>query len=901
MPRPSPPLLSFSQTVYILITLFQAYTYLGLTVLRVRDALPERPRALAGINWRRLTNSNNPRAGRSSASSSASSSSRGADTSSLYLKQGDELGLNAAAILAASAGLSQNDQRQLQHLLSQVQDQADYDLLLSHVSAVQSYHTFLNFQRTAGLQPSLTARLPVELVRKIFIHAGVPTRPATRSAFELASSPVAILSLNRAIHAALIPRIYHSLVLDRPPLFRSIRITLSQHPAASSSTIQLPQPGHHIRTLHIGSALFGTASSFASLLNGDDDEDEDGNVNADNSRRSISRSRHGGGNDDEDADSDAEGYLPTHLASPSVLSLGIEQILLAAPHLHTLSLDLYALSALYTGHPRRFASPRAPRPKILRCELAIPQSLTLKLFREVQSVELLCFGMDPSSALELCATLPRGCTELTLRFVRRRRLYGSGATGSNPLGSAAASGGVAARARDATRSLFGLGGPSSSSAAQTSPANASRRARSISTSASSIFEDDAEDEEYEDDDFHSAHETEEAVRNLAAAVRVLQFSGRSPSLFSQASPSSHALSSSPSSHHSSGLPGGAMGSPFSTPRAALMTLSNTPSGANSRSPVSALASLPMIDASTPPSFASALQPAPRVSEFFHPDAVPPPNSIVRLHSMESSISSLETTTEDDEDEDQRQLPTSPAVDSPEAEAAAAGGSGGMLGLTVGEERRDSFAADGHDAEERHGPGPSASRPIPIPQPAASRSGRGTTERISAHLPASTSFTSPLSASKLSNSTSPRNGGAVLPPELTLSQIRVLAWPAALRRLRQILPDAERIVDEPSGRFIVPRPNANFVMGTSKSGKGKAKREEEEFSSSSSLSAAAAGYAGGRTFSSFSAASLPGMPVLGPEPATIGLGLDSVHARGLRRGVQELWSTWARQEADGRAV
>ncbi|KAE8272207.1 hypothetical protein A4X09_0g128 [Tilletia walkeri] len=976
MPRPTRPLLSFSQSIYLLITLFQAYTYLGLTLLRIKDALP----------------------GRTTASSISSAGRRRRNRK--YSRTNSFHQHHDQVAVAAAAQAAHLTTEQLQQVLALHDDDDDEDdddsgdetptdpsatsnralirSIKTHAQSVHAYHTFLHFQRTAGLQPSLTARLPAELVRKILMHAGVPTRRKSRSPYELAPSPVAILSLNRSIHAALLPRIYHSLIIDRPILFRSIRITLSQHLtlASTSSAIQLPPPGVHIRTLHIGSALFGAASTFADLMNSDDDDEDDDRTP--NRSTPISTT-------DDSADSDEEGYLPSHLASPSVLSRGIEQILLDAPHLHTLSLDLYAVSALYTGHPRRFSSSRAPRPRVLRCELAIPQSLSLKLFREVQSVELLCFGMDSGSALELCAALPRGVTELTLRFVRRRRTYaaggGAGLGGHANTAGNGGTGSAAARARQATRAFFGLGSGDGRGGTISSD--------SISANFLQIAgEDEGQEEEEEEDDFHSAHEAEEAVRNLAAAVRVLQFSGRSPALFSQspAPPSTWApYSSSPSPSplsHNAHLPGSAEGqqrgrdsfvggsssSPFGTPRNAYAVLAGGSPGRPSPGGGSHLPLAPLDNVNpgmgTPPrAFTSLLSnspsttaPTPRVSEFFHPDAVPPPNSVIRLHSVDSSWSSSNDESDEVLEDEEQQL----------------GGGSGSGGLVGGEGSSDSAGSLGlhgtgmrrvsedvpriEEEEEDEDEVLVGSSAMPIPIPRATRRPeasswsnegggggglptpqRSPTTRRTPLVQSQVFSSSPLSQSRpttprdyradLSRSTRPSvpssgpgfsspaaggggGGGATsaldntLPPELTLTHIRVLAWPGALWRLRQLLPDAQRIMDEPSGQLVVNSSSSSsgpFVKtaGAGPESKGKGKAKEATSPATSPPSSRMMGLSGSPSSAAAGRRDMP--PAFGPFPASLGLGLDSVHARGPRRGVQELWSRWARQQAGGCAI
>ncbi|KAK0556243.1 hypothetical protein OC844_005912 [Tilletia horrida] len=1064
--RAGPPLLSFSQSIYLLITLFQAYTYLGLTFLRIKDALPERHRILATTSGllsrtRRGASSSGAAGGargrgggggggshhRKSASSASASATAAHLAAVLSQPQRGSGDLNLTqeelhALLFNDEDEADNAAKLISSALGHVPDEIQQELAIigavkGHARAVYGYHTFLHFQRTAGLQPSLTARLPAELVRKIMIHAGVPTRRSTRSPFELPASPVAILSLNRTFHAALLPKVYHSLVVDRPRLFRSLRMTLSQRPPLSASaTVQLPQPGDHIRTLHIGSALFGDVSTIADLMNSDEDDEDDGQAHSAAAARRRSSARRRSISTEDAADSDEEGYLPTHLASGPHLSTGIELILLAAPQLHTLSLDLFALTALYTGTPRRFS--RAPRPRVLRCELAIPQVLSLRIFRDVQAIELLCFGMDAGSALELCASLPRGCTEVTLRFVRRRRTYAATGAGSaqyhqhGALGSmAGASAGAAARAR----AFFGLDG------GVTDVNVAARRGAAIDATVQTELDqegqEEEEDEEEEDDDFHSAHETEEAVRNLAAAVRVLQFSGRSPALFAQppvatswsngtaAAPSgTAAFGSSPASsshnqgltplqHPSAQLAGSPLGagmlnrrnsaqfsvgsaSPYGTPRAAHVALAGSPraigaslggvgvtgspSAAGSalvdrRSPALALVGLPDHPGGSP-------RAPTRVSEFFHPDAVPPPNSVIRLHSMDSSYSSSLADEEDEEDMEgsgvlslSASASTSSAAASPTTASDAARMGSSMLGLEVGEEtRRASEDSDGPSPgtdEDVELLAPMAERtssaaavPIPILRPqeqgrgerssslrsatrmedtggsatysSVSVRGRSTATAMrssgepssissgvdaNAQTNASQVSTSSATAAATSASASGTGGSsAPLPPEFTLTSIRVLAWPAAVRRLRQYLPDAVRIADEPSGSLVpavgagacgaAAQAHGHGGSGGPKLGKlgktkGKGKARDLPLRPGSS-SGPAAPWDTSVSSSGATPLMVPvgmgtGMPALGPYPASLGLGTDSVHARGPRRGVQELWSRWAREQAGGLAV
>ncbi|ETS63348.1 hypothetical protein PaG_01629 [Moesziomyces aphidis] len=201
-------------------------------------------------------------------------------------------------------------------------------------------------------------QLPEELVSHILVLAACPSL----SPHEPRSCPTSVLVLSRRYYQLIIPKLYHSVSLHTPAAFRSFRVTLALHN---------PALGKHVRRLQIGSSEF-----------------------------------------------DASGYCPSALADHGPLAVGIEQMLLAIPHLQEISLDLFSMGALHTGTVSRLE--KGPQPTRLCTELTTIPYLSLPTFEDLRELELLVFGMDAATARELRVTLPL-LEKLELRLVTRRR------------------------------------------------------------------------------------------------------------------------------------------------------------------------------------------------------------------------------------------------------------------------------------------------------------------------------------------------------------------------------------------------------------------------------------------------------------------------------------------------
>lgn len=211
---------------------------------------------------------------------------------------------------------------------------------------------------TANGKGCIFRQLPEELISHILILAACPSL----SPNEPRSCPTNILLLSRRYYSLIIPRLYHSVSLHTPASFRSFRVTLALHN---------PSLGKFVRRLQIGSSEF-----------------------------------------------DASGYCPSALADHGPLSVGIEQMLLASPHLQELSLDLFSMGALHTGTVSRLE--KGPQPTRLCTELTTIPYLSLPTFEDLRELELIVFGMDAATAGELRVTLPL-LEKLELRLVTRRR------------------------------------------------------------------------------------------------------------------------------------------------------------------------------------------------------------------------------------------------------------------------------------------------------------------------------------------------------------------------------------------------------------------------------------------------------------------------------------------------
>ncbi len=211
---------------------------------------------------------------------------------------------------------------------------------------------------TNGEEATIFRQLPEELISHILLLAASPSF----SPHEPRSCPTNILLLSRRYYSLIVPRLYHSVSLHTPASFRSFRVTLALHN---------PALGKYVRRLQIGSSEF-----------------------------------------------DSSGYCPSALADHGPLAVGIEQMLLASPHLQELSLDLFSMGALHTGTVSKLE--KGPQPTRLCTELTTIPYLSLPTFEDLRELELLVFGMDAATAGELRVTLPI-LEKLELRLVTRRR------------------------------------------------------------------------------------------------------------------------------------------------------------------------------------------------------------------------------------------------------------------------------------------------------------------------------------------------------------------------------------------------------------------------------------------------------------------------------------------------
>lgn len=211
---------------------------------------------------------------------------------------------------------------------------------------------------TSDSGESIFRQLPEELISTILVLAACPSL----SPHEPRSCPTNILLLSKRHYNLIIPKLYHSVSLHTPASFRSFRVTLALHN---------PALGRFVKKLQIGSSEF-----------------------------------------------DGSGYCPSALADHGPLAVGIEQMLLASPHLQELSLDLFSMNALHTGTVSRLE--KGPQPTRLCTELTTIPYLSLPTFEDLRELELLVFGMDAATAGELRVTLPL-LEKLELRLVTRRR------------------------------------------------------------------------------------------------------------------------------------------------------------------------------------------------------------------------------------------------------------------------------------------------------------------------------------------------------------------------------------------------------------------------------------------------------------------------------------------------
>ncbi|KAN0066382.1 hypothetical protein ACQY0O_000476 [Thecaphora frezii] len=209
-------------------------------------------------------------------------------------------------------------------------------------------------------EPDLSpfSRLPQELITEIILLSASPSL----SLGEPPASPVNVLLLCKQYYRLLLPKLYHTVCLHTPYAFRNFRLALALHN---------PSLGKLVRRLQIGSSQF-----------------------------------------------DISGYIPGQLAEQGPLATGIEQMLLATPGLEELSIDLFCLAALHTGTASRLE--KGCQPKRVTTELSAVPYLSLPTFEDVEELELLVFGLDAQTAINLRTSLPR-LARLTIRYVSRRR------------------------------------------------------------------------------------------------------------------------------------------------------------------------------------------------------------------------------------------------------------------------------------------------------------------------------------------------------------------------------------------------------------------------------------------------------------------------------------------------
>ncbi|CAO1626157.1 unnamed protein product [Sympodiomycopsis kandeliae] len=118
---------------------------------------------------------------------------------------------------------------------------------------------------------------------------------------------------------------------------------------------------------------------------------------------------------------DHTGYVADPIASQSILSTGIEQLLLGMPNLSHIALDLYCLAAIWDGNVS-FANHRlesGPKPLKLSTELTFPQYLDLPMHDSLEELEVMCFGLDIHVAQQLRESVPN-LKRLVIRLVRRK-------------------------------------------------------------------------------------------------------------------------------------------------------------------------------------------------------------------------------------------------------------------------------------------------------------------------------------------------------------------------------------------------------------------------------------------------------------------------------------------------
>lgn len=175
------------------------------------------------------------------------------------------------------------------------------------------------------------------------------------------STPTTICSLSKIHQQLVIPRLYSTVELSNPITFNQFRLTMAVH---------RPNLGKYIRSLSVGSCTF-----------------------------------------------DNQGYYLEAIAESTILGVGLEQILITAPNLKHLYLDLFSLAALHDGTGSRLQT--GSLPISLTTEYVAPQYLSLPVFRRLRHVELNVFGLDKMAIDQLRQALPH-VLSMTLRWVTRQ-------------------------------------------------------------------------------------------------------------------------------------------------------------------------------------------------------------------------------------------------------------------------------------------------------------------------------------------------------------------------------------------------------------------------------------------------------------------------------------------------
>ncbi|UZJ54667.1 hypothetical protein CBS101457_003987 [Exobasidium rhododendri] len=199
------------------------------------------------------------------------------------------------------------------------------------------------------VDPALLQNLPIEIANHILSLAAseyIPTK---------------ICLLSKRHYRLFTPRLYSSIEISNPVMFRQLRMTLALHNRSL---------GMHIKALSVASRTF-----------------------------------------------DSYGYFPEGIAGSAALGVGLEQILLAAPNLRHLYLDLFSLAAAHDGTVSRMQ--KGSSPLSLTTEYVASQYLTLPIFSHLRHLDLTVFGLDKIAVDNLRQAQPQ-VKSLTIRWVNRQ-------------------------------------------------------------------------------------------------------------------------------------------------------------------------------------------------------------------------------------------------------------------------------------------------------------------------------------------------------------------------------------------------------------------------------------------------------------------------------------------------